>query len=120
MPTLTKATPVEDAYAQWEKDGTSPFFPVVETNRGNYVTTDKHENLLMFGSCDYLGLSQEAELADAAIQAIRDFGTNTYGAQLLIGHTRIHHELEARLAALGSAAEPTQSCFRRECRRISP
>lgn len=107
MPTLVKATPVEDAYAQWENNGTSPFLPIVEANNGNYVTTDKHENLLMFGSCDYLGLSQEPELAETAIQAIRDFGTNTYGAQLLIGHTRIHHELEAHLAALGSAAAPT-------------
>lgn len=107
MSTLTNTTPVEDAYAQWENDGSSPFFPIVEANRDNYVTTDKHENLLMFGSCDYLGLSQDPSLAESAIQAIRDFGTNTYGAQLLIGHTRIHHELEARLAALGSAAEPT-------------
>lgn len=89
-----------EMYEQWEQEGISPFFPVIEANDGNLVTTDKHENMTMFGSCDYLGLSQQPMLKAAAIDAINRFGTNTYGAQLLCGHTRIHHDIEAKLGAL--------------------
>ncbi|MDF9809181.1 8-amino-7-oxononanoate synthase [Aurantimicrobium minutum] len=90
----------ESTYGAWERLGESPFFPIVHSNNGFQVNTSLGQNLKMFGSCDYLGLSQREELAEAAIRAIRDFGTNTYGAQLLIGHTTIHHELEERLSGL--------------------
>lgn len=107
MSSLTRTTAVASTYEQWENDGTSPFFPVIGSNNGNYVSTDRHDRLLMFGSCDYLGLSQEPALAEASIQAVRDFGTNTYGAQLLIGYTRIHRDLERELGDLAGSAEPS-------------
>ncbi|RAS59205.1 aminotransferase class I and II [Lentzea atacamensis] len=87
-------------YDEWEDEGVSPFFPVIETNRGHHVTTAAHGDLLMFGSCDYLGLSQEPALKQAAIDAIHEFGTNTYGAQLLCGRTRLHDGIEAKLKTL--------------------
>ncbi|GAA3688815.1 glycine C-acetyltransferase [Lentzea roselyniae] len=87
-------------YEEWEDEGVSPFFPVIETNRGHHVTTAAHGDLLMFGSCDYLGLSQEPALKQAAIDAIHEFGTNTYGAQLLCGRTRLHDGIEAKLKTL--------------------
>ncbi|WP_433527940.1 aminotransferase class I/II-fold pyridoxal phosphate-dependent enzyme [Micromonospora sp. CA-263727] len=90
----------QEFYEQWERDGISPFFPVIEANDGNLVTTDRHRDLTMFGSCDYLGLSQHPALKAAAVNAIERFGTNTYGAQLLCGHTRLHHDIEAKLSAL--------------------
>jgi len=88
---------LQDTYLRWEREQRSPYFPVIEDNHGNAVRTDRHEDLLMFGSCDYLGLSQEPALKAAAIDAIERFGTNTYAAQLTCGHTRIHHDVEARL-----------------------
>ena len=100
MVVLTRENTIDATYGRWEDDGSSPFFPVVERNDAFRVDTSLGRDLMMFGSCDYLGLSQRPELAEASIQAIRDFGTNTYGAQLLIGHTRIHHELEDRLSTL--------------------
>ncbi|KJK51655.1 2-amino-3-ketobutyrate CoA ligase [Lentzea aerocolonigenes] len=87
-------------YDEWEDEGVSPFFPVIETNRDHHVTTAKHGDLLMFGSCDYLGLSQHPTLKQAAIDAIREFGTNTYGAQLLCGRTRLHDGIERTLTTL--------------------
>ncbi|HEX8868360.1 MAG TPA: pyridoxal phosphate-dependent aminotransferase family protein [Lentzea sp.] len=100
MAIQSKSNALQELYARWEDEGISPFFPVIESNDGPAVTTDQHENLLMFGSCDYLGLSQSQVLKDGAIDAIGRYGTNTYGAQLLCGHTRIHHDIEAKLGAL--------------------
>ncbi|MET9695251.1 pyridoxal phosphate-dependent aminotransferase family protein [Streptomyces sp. NPDC006514] len=102
MAVQAKASALDELYSEWERGGTSPFFPVIEANHGSFVTTDRHEQLLMFGSCDYLGLSQDPSLKEAAIKAIEEFGTNTYGAQLLCGHTRIHHEVESKLSSLTS------------------
>lgn len=103
MAIQSKRATLDELYEEWEREEISPFFPVIEENNGNSVTTDRHQNLLMFGSCDYLGLSQDPALKAGAIRGIERYGTNTYGAQLLCGHTRIHHEVEKRLTALSPA-----------------
>ncbi|WP_307251141.1 aminotransferase class I/II-fold pyridoxal phosphate-dependent enzyme [Kineosporia succinea] len=90
-------TALDDSYLRWEQEGVSPFFPIVESNQANTVTIEPHGELTMFGSCDYLGLSQRPELKRAAIEAIERFGTNTYASQLICGHTRIHHSVEEKL-----------------------
>lgn len=96
-------TPTEplDMYADWEERGVSPFFPVVEANHGNSVQISDIGSMLLFGSCDYLGLSQHDRLKRAASEAIDAFGTNTYGAQLLCGKTALHNELQEHLQQLG-------------------
>ncbi|MFI6402042.1 aminotransferase class I/II-fold pyridoxal phosphate-dependent enzyme [Streptomyces sp. NPDC050548] len=91
---------LKDGYLRWEKEGNSPFFPVVQSNQGNTVTVEPHGDLIMFGSCDYLGLSQHPVLKRAAIEAIEQFGTNTYASQLICGHTRIHRSVEDRLSGM--------------------
>ncbi|WP_228502744.1 aminotransferase class I/II-fold pyridoxal phosphate-dependent enzyme [Pseudoclavibacter sp. VKM Ac-2867] len=103
MNTMTTQAPTEplEMYAEWEDRGISPFFPVVEANRGNSVDISNIGTMLMFGSCDYLGLSQHDRLKRASIDAIAAFGTNTYGAQLLCGKTSLHNELQEHLQSLG-------------------
>jgi len=91
---------VHDSYLRWEEEGNSPFFPVVESNQENTVTIEPYGDLIMFGSCDYLGLSQHPALKRGAIDAIERFGTNTYASQLICGYTRIHHDIEAKLSEL--------------------
>ncbi|WP_432190131.1 aminotransferase class I/II-fold pyridoxal phosphate-dependent enzyme [Streptomyces sp. Tue6028] len=91
---------LQDSYLRWEKEGVSPFFPVVQSNQGNTVTIDPHGEMIMFGSCDYLGLSQHPALKQGAIEAIESFGTNTYASQLICGHTRIHEAVEAKLSKM--------------------
>ena len=93
-------SPIAGEFAAWESEGVSPFFPTVESNTGNRVRMNGRDGVLMFGSCDYLGLSQHPAVAEAAIQAIRRFGTNTYGAQALCGHTVLHEDIEDRLTRL--------------------
>lgn len=91
---------LQETYLRWEEEGNSPFFPVVESNKGNTVTIEPYGDLIMFGSCDYLGLSQHSALKQGAIEAIDQFGTNTYASQLICGHTRIHQSVEAKLTKM--------------------
>ncbi|MGI5216092.1 aminotransferase class I/II-fold pyridoxal phosphate-dependent enzyme [Plantactinospora sp. CA-290183] len=91
--------PRVEAFKSWVSQDASPFFPLVEANIGNTVRMNGRE-ALMFGSCDYLGLSQNAEIVERSIEAIRAFGTNTYGSQALCGHTVLHHAVEEHLARI--------------------
>lgn len=98
MTDITLDSPLTGEFAAWESEGVSPFFPTIESTTGNRVRMDGRDDVLMFGSCDYLGLSQSSAVAEASIQAIRRFGTNTYGAQALCGHTVLHEAIEGHLA----------------------
>lgn len=55
--------------------------------------------LLDLASNDYLGLSGDPRLAEAAIEAVRVWGTGSTGSRLVTGSTELHAELEERLAA---------------------
>ena len=100
MTDLLPESPIADDLAAWEAEGVSPFFPTVESAVGNRVRLNSRDGVLMFGSCDYLGLSQDPAVAEASIRAIQQFGTNTYGAQALCGRTILHRGIEERLARL--------------------
>ncbi|EEL81519.1 2-amino-3-ketobutyrate coenzyme A ligase [Bacillus cereus AH1271] len=50
------------------------------------------------GSNDYLGLSNDPRLIEAAVEAATRYGTSSSGSRLLNGTLSIHEELESRLA----------------------
>lgn len=54
--------------------------------------------ILMFGSNDYLDLTNDSRVKEAAIAAIRKYGTGCSGSRLLNGTLGIHVELEEELA----------------------
>jgi len=54
--------------------------------------------LLDLASNDYLGLSGDPRLAEAAAAAARTWGTGSTGSRLVTGTTALHEELEAALA----------------------
>ncbi|HEY9881460.1 MAG TPA: 8-amino-7-oxononanoate synthase [Leptolyngbyaceae cyanobacterium] len=56
--------------------------------------------LTNFASNDYLGLASDPRLAEAAIEAIRTYGTGSTGSRLLSGHRPLHRELECAIASL--------------------
>lgn len=56
--------------------------------------------ILMFGSNDYLDLSNHPKLKEAAAAAVRKYGTGCSGSRLLNGTLDLHVRLEAELAAL--------------------
>jgi glycine C-acetyltransferase len=53
-----------------------------------------------FASQDYLGLGQDPELREAALEALDRFGPHSAGSPMIIGNTLLTRELEAELSAL--------------------
>jgi glycine C-acetyltransferase len=76
-----------------EAQGPASHRMVYRTPRGG------EREVLMFGSNNYLGLANEPEVVERTIAAIREFGIGCGGPPLLNGYTRLHRELEERLAA---------------------
>jgi 8-amino-7-oxononanoate synthase len=60
--------------------------------------------MLDLASNDYLGLSGDPRLADAAASAARAWGTGSTGSRLVTGTTALHEELEEALADFAGAA----------------
>ncbi len=56
------------------------------------------KRLLSFCSNDYLGLANHQQLKKAFVDAAQTWGVGSGSAHLVTGHSRIHHELEERLA----------------------
>jgi glycine C-acetyltransferase len=56
--------------------------------------------MLMFGSNNYLGLANHPRVVEAVRAAVARYGAGIGGPPLLNGYTRLHRELEERLAAL--------------------
>ena len=71
---------------------------VLDGPQGVRVKLDGRE-YLSFSSNDYLGLASHPDLAAAAIGAAEQVGVGAGAAHLLTGHHRLHHDLEAELAA---------------------
>src|SRR5450755_5020861 len=56
--------------------------------------------VLMFGSNDYLDLITHPKVKEAAMQAVKKYGSGCSGSRLLNGTLDVHVKLEAELAAL--------------------
>jgi 8-amino-7-oxononanoate synthase len=56
--------------------------------------------VLMFGSNDYLGLVTHPKVKEAAVQAVKKYGSGCSGSRLMNGTLDLHVKLEAELAAL--------------------
>jgi 8-amino-7-oxononanoate synthase len=72
------------------------FFPIAE-NRGPRVVMDGRE-IIMIGSNNYLGLTKDPRVQEAAIKAVEKFGTSCSGSRFLNGTYELHVQLEERLA----------------------
>lgn len=57
------------------------------------------QKLVNFASNDYLGLSADERLINAAIEAIYKYGTGSTGSRLLSGHRPLHEDLEKAIAS---------------------
>jgi 8-amino-7-oxononanoate synthase len=77
--------------------GLYPYFVPIERSEGPEVTVDG-KRLIMIGSNNYLGLTMDARVREAAVEAIRTYGTSCTGSRFLNGTLQMHEELEERLA----------------------
>ncbi|MDD6210694.1 MAG: pyridoxal phosphate-dependent aminotransferase family protein [Bacteroidales bacterium] len=77
--------------------GIYPYFRVIESDQDTEVIING-KKVLMFGSNAYLGLTNHPKIKEAAIQAIKKYGTGCAGSRFLNGTLDLHIELEKRLA----------------------
>jgi 8-amino-7-oxononanoate synthase len=77
--------------------GYYPYFMPLDETEGTEVTMGS-KKLVMIGSNNYLGLTTHPKVREAAIEAIRRFGTSCTGSRFLNGTLASHLELERRLA----------------------
>jgi len=80
-----------------KEKGVYPYFRPVEENEGPVVSIEGHE-VIMAGSNNYLGLTGDPRVKQAAIDAINQYGTSCSGSRYLTGTVKLHVELEEKLA----------------------
>ena len=92
-----------------EAAGMHPYFKAIASQHGGTVEVGGRE-MIITGSNDYLGLTQDERLKTAARDALNDFGTSCTGSRFLTGTLTFHEQLEGRLASfLGKEAALTFS-----------
>lgn len=62
-------------------------------------TVEENDEMCIFASNDYLGLTQDERVKQAAIRAVEAYGTGSGGSRLTTGNLRLHEQLEERIAA---------------------
>jgi len=77
--------------------GIYPYFRVIESAQDPEVTVNG-KRMIMIGSNNYLGLTNHPRVKEAAIEAIRKYGSGCAGSRFLNGTLDIHVQLEAKLA----------------------
>ena len=78
--------------------GIYPYFRAISSEQDTEVIMNG-KKVLMFGSNCYSGLVNDKRVHEAAIEAIRKYGTGCAGSPFLNGTLDIHKELEQKLAA---------------------
>ena len=86
-----------DAPQKAKAMGVYPYFREIESDQDTEVLING-KKVLMFGSNSYLGLTNHPKIKEAAIAAIKKYGTGCAGSRFLNGTLDIHVELENRLA----------------------
>jgi 8-amino-7-oxononanoate synthase len=90
--------------------GYYPYFREISSEQDTEVICNG-KKMLMMGSNSYLGLTTHPKVKEAAIDAIRKYGSGCAGSRFLNGTLDIHIQLEEELARLvgkdGALAYPT-------------
>jgi 8-amino-7-oxononanoate synthase len=74
-----------------------PYFRILESQAGPVVEMEGRETI-MLGSNNYLGLTTDERVKQAARDALEAYGTGVTGSRLLNGTTPMHLDLERELA----------------------
>lgn len=82
---------------QAKASGSYPYFIPLDRNEGTEVVY-QDRRIIMCGSNNYLGLTTHPKVREAAIEAIRKFGTSCTGSRFLNGNMTIIEDLEEKLA----------------------
>ena len=80
------------------KAGIYPYFHELSTHQDSVVTIEGRRTI-MLGSNNYLGLTCDPRVINAAIEAVKKFGSGCSGSRFLNGTLVLHNQLEKELAA---------------------
>jgi 8-amino-7-oxononanoate synthase len=89
----TKYTAAKEVMAA----GFYPYFRVVESEQDPEVMV-QGKKMIMLGSNNYLGLTSHPKVKEAAIAAVKKYGSGCAGSRFLNGTLDIHVQLEEKLA----------------------
>lgn len=78
--------------------GLYPYFHELQSAQDTEVVMSNHPNILMIGSNNYLGLTNDPRVKQAAIEATEKYGTGCSGSRFLNGTLDLHIQLEKKLA----------------------
>ncbi|HVM65409.1 MAG TPA: 8-amino-7-oxononanoate synthase [Acidimicrobiales bacterium] len=86
-----------EEYRMAEDLGLLPFFRTVGSETGPLAEVDGRK-VVMLGSNNYLGLTTDPRVRQAAVDAIERYGTGCTGSRLMNGTLALHGELEEEIA----------------------
>ena len=101
--TLSRASSIFDKCYRYEEParvraaGIYTFFRTIGSAQDPEVTIDGRR-MIMLGSNNYLGLTNDPRVKEAAVDAIRRYGSGCAGSRFLNGTLDLHVRLEERLA----------------------
>ena len=78
-------------------EGLYPYFRPLEANEGPVVYMEGRK-IIMAGSNNYLGLTTDPRVKEAAVEAVKKYGTGCSGSRYLTGTIDLHNQLEEELA----------------------
>lgn len=79
------------------EQGIYPYFRALSDSEGTTATFEGKE-VVMIGSNNYLGLTTDPRVRQAAVEAVQRYGTSVTGSRFLNGTLELHLELDRRLA----------------------
>ncbi|MCK4385982.1 MAG: pyridoxal phosphate-dependent aminotransferase family protein [candidate division Zixibacteria bacterium] len=77
--------------------GIYPYFRAISSGQDTEVMVNG-KKMIMIGSNNYLGLTSHPKVKEAALEAVKKYGSGCTGSRFLNGTLDIHEELEQRLA----------------------
>ena len=77
--------------------GYYPYFQAIQSGASSTVTVNGKQ-MIMIGSNNYLGLTQDERVIEASVKAMERFGSGCTGSRFLNGTLSLHEELETKLA----------------------
>ena len=77
--------------------GIYPYFHCLESRQAPVVTMEG-KRMIMLGSNNYLGFTEDPAVVEAGIKALEKYGTGCSGSRFLNGTLDLHLQLEKELA----------------------
>lgn len=100
---VNKSTDIFEKFSKFRKakdliaHNMYPYFRTIESAQDPEIVMNG-KKMIMVGSNNYLGLTSHPKVKEAAIEAIKKYGTGCAGSRFLNGTLDIHVQLEEKLA----------------------